>query len=147
MSASVGLLVRLVLGTMFLAAGASKLSDLGEFAEAIKHYRLIPGVTAGAAARAVSVIEVILGVCLLLGIDIPFAARVGSFLLLVFAGAMAVNLILGRRIPCGCKRESEPIQWRHIARNLVAVAALILLASAPIHAWSVDRLISRLAGS
>ncbi|HEX2052700.1 MAG TPA: MauE/DoxX family redox-associated membrane protein [Actinomycetota bacterium] len=141
MEPSIGLLIRFVLGTMFLSAGASKLSDLGEFADAIKHYRIIPGATAGAAARMVSVTEVALGTVLIAGLAIPWASRVGSALLIVFAVAMAVNLLRGRQIPCGCKRESEPIQIRHIVRNLAAVGALYLLADLPGHPWAVDALL------
>ncbi len=51
---------------MFLAAGASKLSDLGEFADAIKLYKIIPGATAGAVAKMVAVTEVVLGTVLLI---------------------------------------------------------------------------------
>ena len=141
LDSSVGLLIRFALGTMFLAAGASKLSDLGEFADAIKHYRIIPGATAGAAARMVSLTEVVLGTVLILGLGIPYASFAGSALLVVFAAAMAVNLVRDRRIPCGCKRESEPIRIKHILRNAVAVAALLFLAGLPTHEWAVDALI------
>lgn len=140
MDESVGLLIRLVFGTMFLAAGSYKLSDLGEFADAIKLYQLIPGVTAGAVARMVAVTEASLGVILLLGAAISVAGWVGSALLIVFAIAMAINLIRGRQIPCGCKRSSEPIQIKHILRNLAGVAALLYLAGVPAHPWSLDRL-------
>ncbi len=141
METSLGLLIRFTFGTMFLAAGASKLSDLGEFADAIRLYRIIPGVTAGAVAKLVAVTEVVLGIVLILGAGIPFAAAIGSVLLVVFAIAMGVNLIRGRQIPCGCKRESEPIQIKHILRNVVSVAALLFLASIPVHQWAVDALI------
>ncbi|MEX0789795.1 MAG: MauE/DoxX family redox-associated membrane protein [Actinomycetota bacterium] len=141
MQTTLGLLIRFAFGTMFLAAGASKLSDLGEFADAIRLYRIIPGVTAGAVAKMVAVTEVALGIVLILGVAIPYAAVVGSILLVAFAVAMAINLIRGRRIPCGCKRESEPIQIKHILRNALSVAALIFLASLPVHQWAVDALI------
>ena len=141
MDASLGLLIRFTLGTMFLAAGASKLSDLGEFADAIKLYRIIPGATAGAAARMVSVTEVVLGTVLIAGAGIPYASLLGSILLVMFALAMAINLIRGRLIPCGCKRESEPIQIKHIVRNALAVAALMFLAGLPTHQWAIDALI------
>lgn len=141
MDTTLGLLIRFVFGTMFLYAGASKLSDLGEFADAIKHYRIIPGATAGAVAKMVSVVEVILGVVLILGLGIPYAAVIGSGLLVIFALAMAINLIRGRQIPCGCKRESEPIQIKHIVRNGLSVAALLFLATLPVHQWAIDALI------
>ncbi len=141
METSLGLLIRFVLGTLFLSAGASKLSDLGEFADAIKLYKIIPGATAGAVARMVAVTEVVLGAVLLVGLGIPYAAVVGSALLVVFALAMAVNLVRGRLIPCGCKRESEPIQIKHILRNGVSVAALLFLATLPAHQWAIDALI------
>lgn len=141
MESSLGLLIRFGFGTMFLVAGASKLADLGEFADAIKHYKIIPGATAGAVAKGISVTEVVLGVVLLLGLGISFASLVGSALLVVFALAMAINLIRGRRIPCGCKRGSEPIQIKHIARNLISVGVLFYLVTLPTHPWAVDALI------
>lgn len=140
MDESLGLLIRLVFGTIFLAAGSYKLSDLGEFADAIRLYRLIPGATAGAAAKMVAVTEASLGVTLLLGAAIPVAGRLGAALLVIFALAIAINLIRGRRIPCGCKRAAEPIQVKHIVRNLAGVAALLLLVDLPAHPWSLDRL-------
>lgn len=125
---------------MFLAAGAYKLSDLGEFAGAVRHYRLIPGATAGAVARTVALTESALGTALLIGAGIRMAAGVGSLLLIVFALAMAINLIRGRQIPCGCKRDSEPIQIKHIVRNLAGVGAMFYLAGAAVHPWSLDAL-------
>lgn len=143
MQTSLGLLIRLVFGTMFLAAGSSKLSDLGEFAEAIKHYRLLPGASAGFVAKLVAVVEVALGAILLVGLAIPVASLAGSALLIVFAFAMAVNLLKGRRIDCGCKRGSEPIQIKHIVRNAAGVAALLFLARVPTHPWAADAVIDR----
>lgn len=140
LEASAGLLIRLVFGTMFLWAGASKLSDLGEFAGAIEHYRIIPAVTAGFMARVVALVEAALGIALLAGAAIRWASVAGSFLLMVFALAMGVNLALGRRIPCGCVRGSEPIQIKHIVRNLAGVAALAFLAGTAVHPWSIDAL-------
>lgn len=143
MEVSLGLLIRLVFGTMFLAAGSSKLSDLGEFADAVKHYRLIPGATAGLVAKLVAIVEVSLGIVLLAGIAIPVASLAGSALLIVFAVAMAINLFRGRRIDCGCKRGSEPIQIKHILRNSAGVAALVFLARVPTHPWAVDAFVAR----
>lgn len=143
METSLGLLIRLVFGTMFLAAGSSKLSDLGEFAEAVKHYRLLPGATAGLVAKLVAIVEVALGAVLLVGFAIPVASVVGSALLIVFALAMAINLFRGRRIDCGCKRGSEPIQIKHIVRNSAGVAALAFLSRIPAHPWAVDAVVDR----
>lgn len=139
--ASIGLLIRLVLGTVFLAAGAAKMADLSDFADAIRLYRLIPGVTAGFAARVVAVAEASLGSALLVGLGLPWASRAGIALLIIFSLAMAVNLVRGRRIPCGCRRRrTEPIQVKHLVRNSVAVLALGYLAGLPPHRWALDSL-------
>lgn len=119
------------------------MSDLGEFADAIQHYRLIPGASAGAVARFVACVEVALGVVLLIGLAIPVASLLGSALLIVFAVAMGINLARGRRIECGCKRGSEPIQIKHILRNAAGVGALMVLARVPTHPWAVDALVER----
>ncbi|MGQ0679755.1 MAG: MauE/DoxX family redox-associated membrane protein [Actinomycetota bacterium] len=139
--AILGLLIRLVFGTVFLAAGASKLSDLGDFAEAVKHYRLLPGASAGAVARLVATVEAALGTLLLVGAGMALVGVAGSVLLVLFALAIAINLIRGRQIPCGCKRDSEPIQVKHIVRNAAGVAALLYLTTLPAHQWSIDRLV------
>jgi uncharacterized membrane protein YphA (DoxX/SURF4 family) len=137
--ASLGLLIRFVLGTIFLWSGASKMTDLGDFADAIRLYRLIPRVTAGAAARLVAWVEATLGTALLVGIGVSWASRVGIGLLAIFTVAIGINLFRGRRIPCGCRRNStEPIQIKHILRNSVALLALAYLAGLPAHRWAVD---------
>lgn len=136
---SLSLIIRFTFGTIFLWSGASKLADLGDFADAIRLYRLIPRVTAGAAARLVAWVEAALGTALLVGIGISWASRVGIGLLAIFTVAVGLNLIRGRRIPCGCSRNStEPIQIKHILRNAVGVLALVYLARLPVHRWAVD---------
>jgi putative oxidoreductase len=138
-----GLAIRLVLGTAFLWSGASKMSDLGEFADAIRLYRLIPGVTAGAAARLVAWIESALGTALLVGLGVTWASRLGIGLLAIFTVAIGINLVRGRRIPCGCRRNStEPIQVKHILRNSAALLALAYLAGLPVHRWAIDSFLS-----
>jgi hypothetical protein len=128
-----------VLGTIFLWSGTSKLADLGEFADAIALYRLIPRVTAGAAARLVAWFEAALGTALLVGLGVSWASRLGIGLLAIFTVAIGINLVRGRRIPCGCRRHSsEPIQIKHILRNSVAVLALAYLAGLPVHQWAID---------
>ena len=140
--ASLGLLIRLLVGTVFLFMGSSKMADLGEFADAIRLYKLIPGVTAGAAARIIAATEVALGAALLLGLALPWASTVGIGLLVIFTFAITVNLVRGRLIPCGCKHQAtEPIQVKHIVRNVLAVLALAYLAGLPLHPWALDRLL------
>lgn len=78
--------------------------------------------------------ELMLAVALVLGVALPLAGAAVALLLLVFIGAVVVNLRRGRAIACNCHgiAGTKTIGWGTVARNaLLASAALTVALLAP----------------
>lgn len=109
---------------VLLAGAAHKLRDVVGFAAVAEAYRLLPRGWAGAVARALVVAEIALGAGVLLGA--PLASLGAMALLLVYAGAIGINVARGRRdIDCGCGAlaSRQTLGWGLVARNAVLAGA------------------------
>lgn len=94
--------VQIALGLLFVVAALPKLADPPSFAHMIYNYRLLPGGLVNLAALVLPWLELLAGVALLLGVWSRSAASVIAVLLLVFMTAIAINLLRGNAIDCGC---------------------------------------------
>jgi hypothetical protein len=134
---TVGTLIGALALVMFAAAW-HKFSDPDAFAAALAAYALLPRHTVDAVARALPVLEALIGACILLPATRTAALIALAALLLLYAVAIGLNLARGRRdIDCGCGRESHPLSWGLVFRNLV-LAAAALIASRPTLERSMD---------
>jgi len=131
---------RFVLGTVFALAGLAKLPRRAQFEDAVRGYRLVPDRLAPPIARWLPVVELAAGALLLLGLGTaPVAALLAAFLV-VFTGAVAINLARGRAIDCGCHGAgpSRTIGRPTLVRNLgLLVMAVVVTAEAPV-AFALD---------
>ena len=93
-------LLRLILGGVFIFAGALKLADPGAFAMAIDGYGMVSWSTAKLLARVLPVIEVASG----LGLILDFKGALGLIVaqLLLFMGVVGYAVHLGLDVDCGC---------------------------------------------
>lgn len=125
--------VSCALAVLWLLGAAHKLRDFAVFRATLREYRLVPKAAVGAAAMGIVGLETALGIGLLAGVG-RWTGLVGSAALLtLYAGAMGVNLVRGRRhIDCGCMARGlgQPLSEWLVARNLV-LAAAALAASLP----------------
>lgn len=131
-SAAVGF--RFVLGTVFALAGLAKLPRRAEFEDAVRGYRLVPERAAPPIARWLPVVELAAGALLLLGLGTAAVAALLGVFLVVFTGAVAINLARGRAIDCGCygAGPSRTIGRPTLVRNLGLLAmAVVVTAEAP----------------
>jgi hypothetical protein len=122
------LLLRAALTLLFGWAAAHKLRDVASFRAAIDAYELLPPVWSVPAGVALIAAEVGVAAGLWLPRVAPVAAIAAALLLALYAGAIGVNLVRGRRdIDCGCAGPAhrQPISAALVLRNVVlAVAAL-----------------------
>jgi hypothetical protein len=117
------------LALVVFAAALHKLTQPDAFAGALGAYRLLPQGAVPAAARALPLLELVLGVGILLPVTRLSALFALAGLLSLYAAAMAVNLARGRRdIDCGCGGTAHPLSWGLVARNLVLAAAALMAA-------------------
>ncbi len=117
---------RILVGGLFLAAGAAKLRAGGDpFLRRVLAYDLLPPWAATLLGRWLPWAEVVAGSVLMLGLAPTSASLVGATLLVIFAVAMGINVRRGRAVECGCLGATGQVRGRFVWRNL-ALAALLL---------------------
>ena len=134
--------VQLGLAAIFLAAGIAKIADPPGFAHEISNYKLLPGGAVNALALWLPWLEIVLGLCFFLGVYRKTAGRLAAILLLVFVGALSINLGRGHPVECGCfgtsktpKTEAERLTDMKLAilRDIGILAMVVQLMVARQH--------------
>lgn len=114
-----------VLAAIFLVSGAAKIGG-GSLASDLAAYRLLPRAAVGPVASALPWIEVTVGTSILVGFAVTAMFTAAAVLLAAFTIGMAVNLVRGRVIDCGCRGAGTPISWRLVGTNVVLLVAVVL---------------------
>ena len=141
----------LLLSYLFISACLTKIRDIDYFRESLSNYQLLPQSSVKAASLMLIVFEAILAVGLFIPAlaDATLLAMAG--LLLAYAGAIAINLLRGRRsLDCGCMGpgQRKTITWKLVWRNifLVCVVSTLLVMGANLPAdimtWLLSVLVS-----
>jgi hypothetical protein len=128
---------QICVGLIFLLAAVQKAQYWRLLPGVIGNYRLLPGWMVLSAAGLLPPLELLLAICLLSAQLRPWPQLVAIALLMLFAAAMAVNIVRGRiHIDCGCGQAflAQHLSRPLVARNLVLAALLLpsLLPSAPV---------------
>jgi hypothetical protein len=115
---------------LFGAAAVHKLRTVGEFAQTLAQYRLLPAGFIRIASPALGLME--FAVCLGLPWPAlrPVGAAAGVALLLMYSAAITINLARGSRdLDCGCGGfgRRTPIGSWMVVRNLSVACMLCLL--------------------
>ncbi len=119
-------LVRVGLAAYFIYAGVRKLLAAAAFADTVSQYGLLPEPLVGPAALALSILEVVAGIGLLLDVIGSLAVVLG--MLVLFVGVLSYGIWLGLDIDCGCLGPGDGISLP-TARliDLALVAACLFL--------------------
>lgn len=132
------LFLQFLLALVFAGAAISKIQNTDEFHGVVRNFRLVPEPLDGIVAFVLPWMELAIAASLLTGIATHLSAAAAGVLLLVFAGAIAINIFRGRtEIDCGCFRQGmrQRLSWALVARNMVLCAGAFWLAAQP--AWLV----------
>jgi methylamine utilization protein MauE len=114
------------LALILFAAAWHKLSEPDVFAGALQAYALLPSSVVPAATRVLPVLEIGIGAAILVPLSRTPGLMLAVALLLVYAAAMGVNLLRGRReIDCGCGGEVHPLSWGLVLRNAILACAAL----------------------
>ena len=98
----VGLLARLVVGGVWLVAGALKVSEPAESVRAVRAYDLLPEVVVPTIGQVLPLVEIIVGVCLIVGMLARPMAAISALLFVAFIIGIASAWARGLQIDCGC---------------------------------------------
>jgi uncharacterized membrane protein YphA (DoxX/SURF4 family) len=128
--AAVTLIIRVLLGALFIFAGAAKVGHFNDLAAAIAGFRLLPQAVIGPLAVILPFFEIGVGLYLVAGLFTRAAASVGAVQLTIYAAAIASAVI--RHIPanCGCfgPQDTAKADWPHVAADLALAAVCVLVA-------------------
>jgi uncharacterized membrane protein YphA (DoxX/SURF4 family) len=135
------LVLRIVVGAIFLVAGAAKVGHADQFAAQIAGFRLLPQPAVAPLAVALPYLEILLGGYLVVGLFTRTAAWFAVALLAVFDLAVASAVVRGMTVSCGCFGPSDTTvtTWTEVARDAVFVLLAVIVALRPPGALAVDR--------
>ncbi|HJQ85307.1 MAG TPA: MauE/DoxX family redox-associated membrane protein [Candidatus Binatia bacterium] len=119
--------MRAGLALLFVVAASHKLRDPARFRATVVAYRVLPEALAPVVATLLVLAE--LGVAVALAVPPARTAALAGAggLLLVYAGALGVNVVRGRDLDCGCAGPAarQPINGWLVGRNVVLAAAAL----------------------
>lgn len=141
----VGLLARMLVGGVWVVAGVVKLPDPNENVRAVRAYDLLPESVVPVVGHALPILEILVGVCLLLGLLTRVAAVVSAVLLVAFVIGIASAWGRGLSIECGCfgggagpaADAAAKYPWE-IARDVGLLALSAWLVRRPHTPWATD---------
>jgi hypothetical protein len=134
--------LRTLVALVFLTAAVGKMRHWLAFQGVLANYRLLPDALVVPMAYLLPPVEAVLALALVMGEQATWAVAGAAALLSLFAVAMAVNLIRGRRaIDCGCFQSAlrQNLSWVWVGRNVGLALGLVLTCAVvgePGDAWS-----------
>jgi uncharacterized membrane protein YphA (DoxX/SURF4 family) len=141
----VGTVARLVLGGVFVVAGALKIGDLAASGRAVVAYRLLPYSLATTLGAALPFLEIALGLLLIAGLATRLAALVSVLLLVIYLIGIASVWVRGIRIDCGCfgsggdlAADQQPGYFSATIRDIALLIVAGFLAVRPRSRLSLD---------
>lgn len=124
------LAIRIVLGVVFIFAAVYKVSGPELFAKSIVNYKLLPIFLINILAITLPWIELCAGLLLIFGVAVKENSTILSGLLLIFIIAIAISLMRGLDIECGCfgTVDGAKVGVQKILENIgLLLAGLILI--------------------
>jgi uncharacterized membrane protein YphA (DoxX/SURF4 family) len=135
------LAVRVIVGALFIVAGASKVGHFDDLAAAIAGFRILPEGLVAPLALILPFFEIGLGAYLLLGLFTRAAAWIAAVQLAIYAAAIASAVV--RHIPanCGCfgPQDKAVADWPHVIVDIALAAVCGLLALRAPGMFSLDK--------
>lgn len=107
-------LMRLILGGVFLWAGIVKIPNIEFFSYTVRAYHLLPEFLILPVTILVPWLECVIGLCLILGFWTQASTLIASGLLIAFAGALGTKIYQGVNMSCGCfgfGTERGSLEW------------------------------------
>ncbi|HET9829505.1 MAG TPA: MauE/DoxX family redox-associated membrane protein [Nocardioidaceae bacterium] len=140
------LVARVVVGGVWVVAGALKLSDPAANVRSVRAYQLLPEAVVPTVGHALPALEIVVGGALLLGLLTRVTATVSALMLAAFVIGIASAWARGLSIECGCfggggspaANAAAKYPW-DIARDVGLLLLSVWLVWRPRSALSLDR--------
>jgi len=96
------LIARILVGGILVYSSIDKIVDPNGFANAINNYHIVPLGLENSMAIVLPWMELIAGICLILGVFIEGAAFLVIAIMVIFIIAISYAILSGYNIECGC---------------------------------------------
>ncbi len=143
-------LARLVLGGVWIAAGAAKITDLDASVRAVRAYQLLPEPVVQVVGPGLPPAEILLGLLLVLGAGVRVSAVISAVLMSAFVIGIASAWVRGLRIDCGCfgsggllAAGQQPTYGWELARDAGLLVLALFLVRWPPGRWALDAVLNR----
>ena len=122
-------MLRVLLGGLFIFSSVHKIAAPGEFARAVRDYEMLAVGLSNLFALFVSWSEFVAGTMLLLGVMTKKAAGAIFILLAMFTVAITATIIRGIAVDCGCfsNEGNHQTDYTLVIRNLFLIASTTMI--------------------
>jgi uncharacterized membrane protein YphA (DoxX/SURF4 family) len=126
------LALRYVLGFIFVYAAIEKIAVPEEFAKTILNYRILPLAAVNMFAVVLPWVELLAGLGLIAGISVRSNAAIILGMLIVFSIAIAIALVRGLDISCGCfgTASAAKVGWSRLGEDIAMIIGAWIVLSA-----------------
>ena len=134
------LIIRIVVGGIFIFTGLGKITNVPLFVREISNYDMLPYQVINVFAIILPWVELFAGVLFVFGIRIKANIILISSMLLMFNFAVAVAWIRGLDISCGCfsTMATQKVGITKLAENFAVLSALVFMYFFPNNKFSID---------
>lgn len=143
----VGILARLIVGGVWIVAGALKIGSPESSITAVRAYQLLPMGMAETVGRLLPAFELIIGICLVLGVLLRVTGLISALMQLAFIIGIASVWMRGISINCGCFGDGGAVEdafskypWE-IARDVGLMLLSLWLVFGPATPFALDRIL------
>ena len=122
------IILRLILGGIFIYASIDKIANPHEFAKNISHYHLVPFGLENIISIFLPWLELIIGVGLIVGFMVDGSVVLSMSLLVMFIVAISSAILRGYNIDCGCGlKDGEMVGLSKIIENFLFLGACYIV--------------------
>lgn len=121
-SPHLSVILRVLLGALFVAASWDKILHPARFAEDVANYGILPPFLVNLFSLILPWAEMIAGLFLILGFLSRSSGLVLLVLLVSFIVGISINIVRGSQIDCGCFGSGEELGVITLLRDLVMLA-------------------------
>lgn len=132
-------LSRLLVGSALLIAGLQKAGQSLAFGKALENYDLLPLSILTPVALVIPWMEIVVGVYLLLGLRVRWAAKFALLLAVGFGIFVGSALARGLNVECGCFSGPSQVSFVHLGIDGLLVALAISTIVWGPDRWTLDR--------
>jgi uncharacterized membrane protein YphA (DoxX/SURF4 family) len=132
-NAQINLLIRLVVGIVFIITGSSKIIDPALFSREITNYDMLPNFSINLLSIILPWVELIVGILFVFGVRVKANLILLVGMLFMFNFAVAVAWARGLDINCGCYSSvaQQTVGIGKLSENFAMIVALAFMFFSP----------------